>query len=132
MGNADRDRLPKKFVKDINDQLGEITEEILLFLNHVRKITVVRTGKAAVILSSAKKKRPGFELVSIGVKEWRVFRREGLLPSELQDGNKEEKQHFQLKVAYQDDLSDTYRKLFNFFPPSYPYHFPASSTAHSI
>src|SRR5690606_32646781 len=45
-----------------------------------------------------------------------VFSRENILPAKYQDKSKNEQQSYNLKVAFQEDLSDNYKKLFNFFP----------------
>lgn len=105
----------KEFEADIEHQLAELREEILLFLNNIQKITI---QKGAELTELASNKVPGerFEQVSIKDKQWKVFSRENILPPEYQDKSKSEQQSYNLKVAFQDDLSDNYRKLFNFFP----------------
>ena len=106
----------KEFENDIAKQLSEIKEEILLFLNNVQKITILQNGNTAIELISYKEETEGLETVSIQDKKWHVFSMENELPSEYQDKTKNEKQSYSLKVAFQNDLSDTYHKLFNFFP----------------
>ncbi len=106
----------EEFENDIAKQLSEIKEEILLFLNNVQKITILQNGNAAIELISHKKETEVFETVSIQDKKWHVFSLENELPLEYQDTTKNEKQSYSLKVAFQNDLSDTYHKLFNFFP----------------
>lgn len=106
----------KEFENDIEKQLSEIKEEILLFLNNVQKITILQNGDTAIELISNKQDTENFEIVSIQDKKWRVFSMENELPIEYQDKTKNEKQSYSLKVAFQNDLSDIYHKLFNFFP----------------
>lgn len=105
----------KEFEADIEHQLGELREEILLFLNNIQKITIQKGAERTELVSD---KVPGehFEQVSIKDKQWKVFSRENILPPEYQDKSKNEQQSYNLKVAFQEDLSDNYRKLFNFFP----------------
>lgn len=105
-----------EFENDIAKQLSEIKEEILLFLNNVQKITILQNGNTAIELISQKEDTEGIETVSIQDKKWHVFSMENELPLEYQDKTKNEKQSYSLKVAFQNDLSDTYNKLFNFFP----------------
>ena len=105
----------KEFESDIESQLSEIREEILLFLNTIKKITIARDSDL-MELHSVKETIENFELISIKDKKWQVFSRENLLPEEHQDKSKNEKQSYSLKVAFQEDLSDDYKKLFNFFP----------------
>ena len=106
----------KEFEEDIEKQLSELREEILLFLNNIQRIYIRNNGDDKLILESIKKEKDGYESVAIKEKHWKVFTRESLLPDEYQDKNKNEQQSYSLKVAFQDDLSDTYKKLFNFFP----------------
>jgi len=105
----------KEYEADIETQLAEIREEILLFLNNIEKITILN-GSETLELQSVKKTIEKFELVTIKDKKWKVFSRENILPTEYQDKSKNEQQSYNLKVAFQDDLSDSYKKLFNFFP----------------
>ncbi|MES2514712.1 MAG: hypothetical protein V4580_11235, partial [Bacteroidota bacterium] len=105
----------KNFEEDIESQLAEISEEILLFLNNIQKI-IIQIGQETLELQSEKKAMKGFESVTIKAKNWKVFSRENILPLEHQDKSKNETQSYSLKVAFQDDLSDDYRKLFNYFP----------------
>lgn len=107
----------KEFENDIEIQISEIKEEILLFLNNIEKITIRKTNGESIELKSGKTKRTNiFEEIEIKDKKWRVFFKENELPPEYQDKTKNEKQSYNLKVAFQDDLSDNYYKLFNFFP----------------
>jgi len=105
----------QEFEADIENQLAEIREEILLFLNNIQKITIQK-GSESQELHSVKETIKDFELISIKDKKWKVFSRENILPTEYQDKSKNEQQSYNLKVAFQDDLSDNYKKLFNFFP----------------
>jgi hypothetical protein len=105
----------KEFENDIENQLREIREEILLFLHNINKITI-RNDSERRELYSVKKQTENFESVTIKEKNWKVFSRDNVLPDEYQDKSKNEQQSYNLKVAFQDDLSDNYGKLFSFFP----------------
>ena len=105
----------QEFEADIENQLSEIREEILLFLNNIQKITILKDTET-LELNSVKEPFENFELISIKDKKWKVFSRENILPIVYQDKSKNEQQSYNLKVAFQDDLSDNYKKLFNFFP----------------
>ena len=106
----------REFESDIEKQLTEIREEILLFLNNIQKITIQKNESEAYELLSIKEAHNGYETIKIKDKAWKVFTRENALPDEHQDKSKNEWQSYNLKVAFQDDLSDNYKKLFNFFP----------------
>lgn len=106
----------EEFETDIENQLSEIKEEILLFLNNIQKITIHIADSESKELVSNKKKNTGYETIKIKDKAWKVFSRDKILPKEYQDKSKNEKQSYNLKVAFRDDLSDNYQKLFNYFP----------------
>ncbi len=105
----------KEFENDIENQLTEIREEILLFLNNIKRITIQK-GLETLELKSSKEKVENYEQVTIQDKKWKVFSKENVLPNEHQDKSKNEQQFYNLKIVFQDDLSDNYNKLFNFFP----------------
>lgn len=105
----------KEFEADIESQLAEIREEILLFLHNIQKITI-QNGVDTHEIYSEKETVENYDLITIKEKKWFVFTRENILPEEYQDKNRNERQSYNLKVAFQDDLSDNYQKLFNFFP----------------
>ena len=86
-----------------------------MFLNNIQKITIQK-GTKLLKLTSSKEKIENYEQVTIQNKKWKVFSKENLLTSEHQEKSKNEQQSYNLKVAFQDDLSDNYNKLFNFFP----------------
>lgn len=106
----------REFENDIENQLSEIREELLLFLNTIQKITIRSKEGEILNLESDKEIDNDYDIVKIKNKCWKVFTKESLLPEELQDKSKNEQQCYSLKVAFQDDLSDDYNKLFNFFP----------------
>jgi uncharacterized protein DUF3883 len=108
----------QEYEQDIEIQLKEIKEEILLFLNSIQQITIRIDDDETktTILSSRKVEKQDYTIAEIQNKRWKVFSKEAQLPEEYQDKTKTEKQSFSLKVAFQDDLSDTYYKLLNFFP----------------
>jgi hypothetical protein len=113
----------KNFEEDIESQLAELSEEILLFLNNIRRI-VVQTDTSSFELSSEKKTNVQFDYITIKSKDWKVFTREDVLPEEYQDSSKNERQLFNLRVAFQNDLSDDYHKLFAYFPTQIPIALP--------
>ncbi|MCX2582709.1 sacsin N-terminal ATP-binding-like domain-containing protein [Pedobacter sp. MR22-3] len=105
-----------EYLKDIEDQIKELSEEVLLFLNNIGSITVIKNGITEIALKSEKLDFGEFSLITIRDKSWKVFEESKELPAEYQDKDKNEKQHFQLKVAFQENLSDSFNKIFNFFP----------------
>lgn len=115
----------------IEKQLAEFKQEILIFLPHIESLTI-EDGEA--ITYSATKRKPttvqAGELalkqqhVSIGEKSWQTFEQSAALPSEYQEANQEGQKHYSIKVAVSPSLSDSYNKLFNFFPTQLNIHLP--------
>ena len=99
----------------IENVVNQISEELLLFLNHIEEIELVKNGVQS-IFKSTKIEHKDWTEIHINQKVWRVFYKEGVVPKKQNDKKKDEIKKFMLKVALQDDLSDTYHKLFNFFP----------------
>ena len=65
--------------------------------------------------------------ISINEKTWTVYPNksdDSTLPDHLQDKDTEEKEHYDLRIAIRDDLSDNIYKLFCFFPTKIDIHFP--------
>lgn len=102
--------------KNIKTQLDQISEELLLFLNHINSIKINIEGQDEILFTSKRIEHGTHTKITINNKEWIVFEKKKILPQRFQDQNKAEQQAYQLKVAFQQDLSDTYFKLFNFFP----------------
>ncbi|WP_008636846.1 sacsin N-terminal ATP-binding-like domain-containing protein [Bizionia argentinensis] len=99
----------------IKDVLDQISEELLLFLNHIEEIELVKDGVVS-IFKSTKIEFEHWTEISINNKVWRVFTKDGLIPQKAVNGGEETFKKYMLKLAFQNDLSDTYYKLFNFFP----------------
>ncbi|PQJ31104.1 hypothetical protein BST92_03815 [Nonlabens arenilitoris] len=99
----------------IQDIFNQISEELLLFLNHIEEIEIV-IGDNISFFKSEKIECADWTEVRINDKFWRVFTKDGLLPQKVANGVGVVFKKFMIKVAFQNDLSDTYYKLFNFFP----------------
>lgn len=100
----------------IKKQLDGIVPEILLFLNHTRRINIIQNDVATKIecihenLENHVKK-------TVGDRSWKIFDTEDqLLPNT--------KSFYRIKVALREDLSDTYRKLFTYFPTQVNFNLP--------
>ncbi|MBS1778809.1 MAG: DUF3883 domain-containing protein [Bacteroidetes bacterium] len=101
------------FETKIEEQLQQVCEEVLLFLNNIDTLRIEVDGLEEVY---ERTKLTGGEKIKIGSKTWSIVKDEGVLPEEYQDNNKQEKDHYQIAIAYQNDLSDTFNRLFTFFP----------------
>lgn len=114
----------KKYEGPIISQLGLVKEEILLFLNHIEKIEIIKDKEILKSISSKKENFQDYSIINIGDKKWTLFGKTADLPQKLQDSNKSYKQQYSIKIAFQDDLSDDYKQLFNFFPTKVNVHLP--------
>lgn len=114
----------KEYEKSIDSQINQLTEEILLFLNNIECIKVIKNKDALFTYQSRKEKYLNHNIIHIGDKQWNVFGDEDDLPNELQDSTKSYRQRYSLRIAFQDDLSDNYKQLFNYFPTKVNVHLP--------
>lgn len=105
-----------EYYSDIEKQLNDICAEILLFLNNIKQISIEKDSVIEKKLTSSQKTGEKFDTISIDDKSWKIFSRKSKLPETYQDKSKNEQQMFGLKVAFNEELSDKYYRLFNFFP----------------
>jgi len=100
--------------QDIKDQLvknenkKEITglrPEILLFLNSINKLDIIIDGDRNALEATIKKD----DFTKIGDKEWHIL---DACNKTIENGDK----HYRIKIAWKKDLSDTFNKLFTYFP----------------
>ncbi|KSA14197.1 sacsin N-terminal ATP-binding-like domain-containing protein [Maribacter dokdonensis] len=99
----------------IKTVIDQISEELLLFLNNIEEIELIVNG----VFSSFKSTKVTHEHwteIKINNKTWRVFTKDGLIPQKVTNGEENIFKKYKVKVAFQNDLSDSYYKLFNFFP----------------
>lgn len=109
----------KAYEDKISNQIDEIKEEILLFLNNIKSLRIIIDGE--IYKEIACKKHPklnqGYTLMEIGSKKWNVFDSGEIeLPAEYQDRNNNTKESYSLKIAFNNFLDDDYKRLFNYFP----------------
>jgi len=109
----------QNFLEYIEKQLKNINDEVLLFVNHIEKLTIDINGNQKII---ERIKDDG--QVSLNNKLWKIFKYNGdtLLP---QDNENDEIEHFDLKIAAKEnfDISDKYL-LYSFFPTEINIDFP--------
>ncbi len=100
----------KEYLEKIEEQIREIKEEILLFLNSLQEIEISIDGESQII------KKPN--------KKWEVKDDSGEVPSEyLEENDKNNK--YKLKIAYNDQLTnDNNNYLFAYFPTKIKIYFP--------
>ncbi|WP_126244181.1 DUF3883 domain-containing protein [Chitinophaga rhizosphaerae] len=102
---------------DIKSQIESLREEVLLFLHHIRNLTICVDGQCSEMISE----RLGDGAIRIGSKTWMIYSNEEEdeappMPLIYCDPEKEEREVYSLKLALQHDLSDNVHELFSFFP----------------
>ncbi len=91
------------FLTDIEKQIEQIKAEVLLFLNHLEKISIDRDGDCEII------KKPTN-------KDWKIKKTSGKVPSKHLDENDKNKE-YELKIAYNSQLENKGNDcLFSYFP----------------
>jgi hypothetical protein len=109
----------KDYEDKISNQIDELKEEIILFLNNIRSLQIIIDGelKKEIICKKHPKNHKEYSLMEIGSKKWNVFDSgEVELPSEYQDKKNNTKESYSLKIAIDNNLNDDYKRLFNYFP----------------
>jgi len=109
----------EEYYKDIVEQLKDLEEELLIFLNNISLLEVFIDNRKNVFTKSVKGKR-----VNINGKEWEILEEKDELPEHYQDVTKEALQHYQLKLALPDELNFTSKKLYTYFPTKINLDFP--------
>ncbi len=111
-----------EFLDDIRKQLSSLQEsntEILLFLNHISEVKIKTSDSENLISRTIIGNK-----ITIEGKEWEVHESSGLLPDNVKDEAKREKEHYNLKIATTEDFSSGPGKLFTFFPTKVDIDFP--------
>jgi hypothetical protein len=94
----------KEIEKYIIEQLENISEELLFFINHIEEINI-RNNKEKIFKK----------------KFWKIVKEEHLLPNYLQD---EEKEYYQIKIAFPPNNEPVSEFLFSYFPTNIKISFP--------
>lgn len=108
-----------KFLNDIQKQLDDIKDEVLLFVNHLEKLTIEIDNNKKIIERIKENNQ-----IYLNNTMWTIFEYAGdtLLPKE--DEN-EEIEHFDLKIAVKDEFNvDEKYLLYSFFPTEININFP--------
>lgn len=111
--------------EDIDEQLGSLQAEVLLFLNYIKEIRI--TGTDVPVMYTA---IPDGNKISIGDRSWTIYDNkvdgeDPALPTAYRDKDTTESEFYSLKVALQEGLKDDVNQLFCFFPTKIKMNFPA-------
>lgn len=119
------------FYNDIVEQVKSITEETLLFLNTIKKVKFEGFENKQNIEITAKKNLPvptntvaPSSAITINNKTWNIVEETRQLADVYQNKQSTNKDFYQLKLAYQANLSDNVNKLYSYFLTEEPLEFP--------
>lgn len=109
-----------EFLDNIVEQISSLKREVLLFLNHLKSIVIDIDGSIREIVAIKDN-----DYVTIENARWRVFNSGVVdLPAEYQDKDKNERQHYNIKLALPDIIKSEKNTLFSFFPTKIELDFP--------
>ena len=104
--------------ESIEQQLKKIEDELLLFLNNIKKLRVKIDDKEKVF-----EKETDGNLVYVNENLWTIYPKNEPLPHELWD-KKEKEEYFDLRLALQDNLEYSHPLLYSYFPTQIDINFP--------
>ncbi|WP_452596696.1 sacsin N-terminal ATP-binding-like domain-containing protein, partial [Pontimicrobium sp. MEBiC01747] len=111
-----------QFFDDILTQVKDLKEEVLLFLNNIKKIEI--QGFDDINDIEIKGEKSIEKPISIGDKKWTVYEKSGVLDDKYQDNTNTQKEHYQLKIAIPIGFENETDLLFTFFPTKVNLEFP--------
>ena len=111
-----------QYFEDILTQVKDLKEEVLLFLNNIRKIEI--QGFDDINNIEIKGEKSIGSPISIGNRKWTFFEKSGLLEEKYQDKTNTQKEHYQLKIAIPLEFENETDLLFTFFPTKVNLEFP--------
>lgn len=120
--------LKENVKEDINEQLTFLSKEVLLFLNNLEEIKIESNTINKIIRKNLKDNEISEIIVFndnneiIEQKKWKVKTKKGLI--DVKDDNGVKTKHFNLKIAYTEDLDDN-NYLFSYLPTKIKFPFPA-------
>lgn len=119
------------FYDNILEQVKSITEETLLFLNTIKHVKFEGFENQKDILINQKQKLEIItdtvaptSVITINDKTWNIVEESNPLHDKYQNKQSTNKDFYQLKLAFQDDLSDNINRLFSYFLTEEPLAFP--------
>ncbi|QKJ23297.1 sacsin N-terminal ATP-binding-like domain-containing protein [Poseidonibacter lekithochrous] len=98
----------KESQDSIIEQIENISEELLLFINHIKEIRIIKDEEER----------------SFSKKDWKVFTEEKGLPDDLKEED-DENEHYQIKIIIPPKNEKFNSFLFSYFPTNIKIDFPA-------
>lgn len=112
----------EEYLKDILVQVKNITAETLLFLRYIEKINFDGFSdreNISCLKESINKGLEGFfpnQQIEYEGSSWEIFEEDEELPLAFADKDKKEKEHYQIKIAVEENLKQKTPFLYSFFP----------------
>jgi Protein NO VEIN, C-terminal len=103
---------------DIKNQIENIQDEILLFVNNINTITIKIDENTKKI-----ERLKQDNIIFVNDALWTIYGKNDLLPKELWDKENEE-ENYELKIAIQDDFDNPNNLLYSYFPTKIEIDFP--------
>lgn len=129
-----------KVRQDIQQQINELSMEVALFLNNLRKIKLESPDRNETIArippedyAEDDNKDEGYEEIQlqdergkvIDSKKWRIFSNTDELPEELRQNEMTKQFEYDLRIAVSENIDDDINRLFSFFRTEVKFPFPA-------
>ena len=112
-----------EFYNDIIAQIKNITPETLLFLHNINEIKfeniddIENLKRSKELLESNSSNEFGAsEKITVNKNVWNIFNLEEEIDEVVENSNTKEPEFYQLKLALKEDLSDSFNRLFSYFP----------------
>lgn len=116
-------RDPVKIGDQVQKQINSLGSEILLFLQFLEKINIESSGKNESLIVERREKEIIVNPRGNDSRVWKVFKREGEIPSNLLRPEQVFNNKYEIKLAIPDEPVEV-NKLFVFFPTEVRFPFP--------
>jgi hypothetical protein len=115
-----------EFETDIEEQLAYFTNEILLFINNIKKVEIKGLEDDVLCFERGDAIGQGdnFEIIPLKDINWHIIEEEKELPKEFQEKKNAELEFYSIKVATVDDFNFESKLLYSFFPTNLNIHLP--------
>jgi hypothetical protein len=114
---------PNEAFAKVQNQLNEMTEEVLLFLKNLESIEIDSPNKKSTFSVNRREDIVCFEPSGPNPRLWKIFSDEGHIPDELLQDDNRLFSKYEIKIAIGSKDSDTHR-LFVYFPTEVLFPFP--------
>ncbi|MBZ0264962.1 DUF3883 domain-containing protein [bacterium] len=107
----------------IVQQVEDISEEILLFLKHVKKLTIDIDGQLKIWRAHRTESCVSISLSESETLEWKIFQNTGIIPEEILEPGQRNTPAFEIQIAIPQE-SITGKNLVSYFPTKVRFPYP--------